>query len=63
MGPRIILDAVVTSNNPSPCRESNPARPTRSLVTVLNELPRLFYFYITIYALLMKAIFVQVGFS
>jgi hypothetical protein len=33
VGPRAGLDAVVMWEIPSPCRESNPRRPARSLVT------------------------------
>jgi len=33
------LDAV--AKRESPCRESNPGRPARGLVTILTELPRL----------------------
>jgi len=38
--PRISLDTVARRRNPCPCRESNPGRPARDLVTVLTyELP------------------------
>jgi hypothetical protein len=35
------MDAVTKRKSPYPCQESNPARPARSLVTILAELPRL----------------------
>jgi len=38
VGPRAGLGAV---KNPYTCRESDPGRPTHSLVTILAELPRL----------------------
>jgi hypothetical protein len=31
------LDAVARRKNPSPCRESNPGRSTRSLVVIMNN--------------------------
>jgi hypothetical protein len=34
------LDAVAKRKIPRPCRESNPGRPARSLVTILTELLR-----------------------
>jgi hypothetical protein len=40
VGPRTGLDAVVNRRNPCPCRESNPSRPARSLVTMITELIR-----------------------
>jgi hypothetical protein len=43
MGPRAGLDAVAKKENPCPCRESNPGRPVRCLVTVPTELSRLHY--------------------
>jgi hypothetical protein len=36
--PRACLDTVARRKYPSPCRESNPGHPARSLVTVLSEL-------------------------
>jgi hypothetical protein len=41
MGPKPGLDAVAKKEIPIPCRESNPSRPVRSLVTVLTEPSRL----------------------
>jgi hypothetical protein len=41
VGPRVGLDALVKGKYSSPCRESNPGLPARSIVTVLTELPRL----------------------
>jgi hypothetical protein len=41
VGHRAGLDTVAERRNPSPCRESNPIRPVRSLVTILTELSRL----------------------
>jgi hypothetical protein len=41
VGPRAALDAVMKRKNPCSCREYNSSRPTRSLVTILTELPRL----------------------
>jgi hypothetical protein len=38
VGPRGGLDAVVKRELPSPCLESYPGRPTRSLVTALTDL-------------------------
>jgi hypothetical protein len=35
--PRVGLNAVARRKSPSPCRESNPGRPARSLVTILTE--------------------------
>jgi hypothetical protein len=43
VGPRAGLDAEVKWRNPCPCRESNPARPAPSLVTILTELTRLLH--------------------
>jgi len=40
VGPRAGLDAVEKREIPSPCRELNPDRPARSLVSILTELPR-----------------------
>jgi hypothetical protein len=37
VGPRAGLDAMEKGKNPCPCRESNPSRPVRSLVTVLTR--------------------------
>jgi hypothetical protein len=39
MGPRTGLDVTAKRKHPSPCRESNPGRPFRSLVTIPTELP------------------------
>jgi hypothetical protein len=36
VGPRAHLDAVAKRRIPCPCRESNPGRPARSLVTILD---------------------------
>jgi hypothetical protein len=41
MGSRAGLDAVTKRENPCPARESNPDRPSRSVVTILTELSRL----------------------
>jgi hypothetical protein len=41
MGPRAGLDVVANGKIPISCWESNPHRPTRSLVTILTELSRL----------------------
>jgi len=41
VGPRAGPDAMVKRKILCPCRESNPGRPARSLVTVLTELRRL----------------------
>jgi hypothetical protein len=41
MGPRAGLDAVAKRKIPNPCRESDPDRPARRLVTVPTELHRL----------------------
>jgi hypothetical protein len=37
--PRTFLEAVAKRKISLPCRESNPGRPARSLVTILIELP------------------------
>jgi len=37
---RANLDAVARRKNSLPCRESNPDRPARSLITILNKLSR-----------------------
>jgi hypothetical protein len=44
-GTRADLNAVVKRNNPCPCRESNPGRPSRSSVTILTELFRLLLYF------------------
>jgi hypothetical protein len=41
VGPRTSMDAVVKRKIPYPCQESNPDRPARNLVAMLNELQRL----------------------
>jgi hypothetical protein len=42
VGPRAGLNAVVVKRkSPNPCREWNPGRPARNLVTVPTELSRL----------------------
>jgi hypothetical protein len=41
VGPTAIQDAVAKKKNSCTCRESNPSRPARSPVTVVNEIPRL----------------------
>jgi hypothetical protein len=41
VGPRAGLDAVAKRKTLYPCRDSNPGRPVRSLVTILTELSRL----------------------
>jgi len=37
----VFLDAVAKRKIPYQCRQSNTGRPSRSLVTILTELPRL----------------------
>jgi hypothetical protein len=46
MGPRAGLDAVVKRRIPSPCRELNPDRPGRSLVSIPTELSRLLIVFV-----------------
>jgi hypothetical protein len=41
MGLRAGLDAVAERKIPCPCRQSNPGRPARCLITVLTELFRI----------------------
>jgi hypothetical protein len=38
MGPRAGVDDVAKTEDACPCRETNPGRPSRSLVTILTEL-------------------------
>jgi hypothetical protein len=38
VGPRVCLDGVAKTKIPIPCRELNPSRVARSLVTILTEL-------------------------
>jgi hypothetical protein len=38
MGPRTCLDVVAMRKNPYSCRESNPGRPARSLVTIMTAI-------------------------
>jgi hypothetical protein len=39
MGSREAMNAVAKRKIPFPCRESNPGRPTRSIVSILTQLP------------------------
>jgi hypothetical protein len=51
MGHRAGLEAVEKRKIPIPCRESNPGRPPRSLVTILTELFRLLLtFFLVLHA-------------
>jgi hypothetical protein len=44
VGPRAVLDAVSKRKSHCPCRDSNPSRPARSLITMLTELYKKFWF-------------------
>jgi hypothetical protein len=43
--PRASLEAVAKRKILSHCRESNPGRPARSLITTLTEMFRLLYYF------------------
>jgi hypothetical protein len=47
VGPRVGLDSVAKGKNQCICRESNPVRRGRRIVTILTELPRLPCYYYT----------------
>jgi hypothetical protein len=47
VGPRTVLAEVVKRKIPSPCQESNPGRPSLSLVTVMTEPSRLLVYKLT----------------